>query len=61
MSDDRDPDKIADEHGGPIDVTELSIGELSAMVNGSNLERALDHILAVGKNNTGFHGFNNVI
>jgi hypothetical protein len=55
MSDD---DRAAD---GLIDVSGLSTEELSALVDESDLGRALDHILAVNKNSSGFHGFTNSI
>jgi hypothetical protein len=47
--------------GGLIDVSGLSIDELSALVDETNLGCALDHILAVNKNSSGFHGFSNSI
>jgi hypothetical protein len=55
MSDD---DRAAD---GLIDVSGLSIEDLSILVDGADLGRALDHILAANKNSSGFHGFNNSI
>jgi hypothetical protein len=54
MSDDRD------DHG-LIDVGELTIEELSAIIDESDLGRALDYILASSKNSVGFHGFNSRI
>jgi hypothetical protein len=51
MSDDRGDD-------GLIDVSGLTIEELSAIVDESDLGRALDYILASGDNSVGFHGFN---
>jgi hypothetical protein len=54
MSDDRGGD-------GLIDVSGLTIEELSAVVGESGLERALDYILAAGDNSVGFHGFNSRI
>ena len=55
MSDD---DRATD---GLIDVSGLSIEQLSALVDESDLGHALDHILAVSKNSSGFHGFNSNI
>jgi hypothetical protein len=55
MSDD---DRAAD---GLIDVSGLSAEELSALVDETDLGRALDHILAVNENSSGSHGFNNSI
>ncbi len=54
MSDDRGGD-------GLIDVSGLTIEELSAVVGESGLERALDYILAASDNGVGFHGFNSRI
>ena len=54
MNDDRDDD-------GLIDVSELTLEELSAIVDESDLGRALDYILASGQNSVGFHGFNSGI
>lgn len=54
MSDDRGDD-------GLIDVSGLSIAELSAIVGESDLGRALDYILACSDNGVGFHGFNSRI
>ena len=54
MSDDRD------DHG-LIDVSGLTIEELSAVIEESDLGRALDYILASSKNSVGFHGFNSRI
>ena len=53
-----DDDRAA---GGLIAVGGLSIEELSALVDESDLERGLDHILAVNKNSSGFNGFSNSI
>jgi hypothetical protein len=54
MSDDRGDD-------GLIDVSGLTIDELSALIGESGLERALDYILASRDNSVGFHGFNSLI
>lgn len=54
MSDDRGDD-------GLIDVSGLTMEELSAVVGESGLERALDYILATSDNSVGFHGFNSQI
>lgn len=54
MSDDRD------DHG-LIDVSELTVEELSAIIGESDLGRALDYILASSKNSVEFHGFNSRI
>lgn len=54
MSDERD------DHG-LIDVSELTIEELSAVIGESDLGRALDYILAASNNSVGFHGFNSRI
>jgi hypothetical protein len=54
MSDDRGDD-------GLIDVSGLTMEELSAVVGESGLERALDYILATSDNSVGFHGFNSRI
>jgi hypothetical protein len=54
MSDDRGD-------GGLIDVSGLTMEELSAVVGESGLERALDYILASSDNGVGFHGFNSRI
>ncbi len=54
MSDDRGDD-------GLIDVSGLTIEELSAVVGQSGLERALDYILASSQDSVGFHGFNSRI
>ncbi len=54
MSDDRGDD-------GLIDVSGLTIEELSAVISQSGLERALDYILAASQNGVGFHGFNSGI
>ncbi|MGH3219114.1 MAG: hypothetical protein ACRDPY_10470 [Streptosporangiaceae bacterium] len=54
MGDDRDD-------GGLIDVSELTLEELSGVVDESGLGRILDYILASGKNGVGFHGFNSGI
>ena len=55
MSDDN---RVAD---GLIDVSGLSTDELHALVDETELGSALDHILAVNKNSSGFNGFNNSI
>ena len=54
MSDD------GDDHG-LIDVSELTVEELSAIIDESDLGRALDYILASSKNSVEFHGFNSRI
>lgn len=54
MSDDTDD-------RGLIDVSELTIEELSAVIGKSDLGHALDYILASSKNSVGFHGFNSRI
>jgi hypothetical protein len=46
---------------GLIDVSGLTIEELSAIVDEASLGRALDYILASGDNSVGFHGFNSAI
>ena len=59
MSDDRTENGALGD-GGLIDVTGFSIDELTA-IDDETLGQALDHILAVGDNNAGLHGFNNII
>jgi FXSXX-COOH protein len=49
------------DNDGLIDVSGLSLEELSATVDESGLGRALDQILAASKNSSGFHGFQNAI
>lgn len=41
--------------GALIDVSELSIDEISAAVDENDLGRALDHILHVSDNSAGFN------
>jgi hypothetical protein len=47
--------------GGLLDVSGLTIEDLSAAVSKYDLGRALDHILLASDNSAGFHGFNNCI
>jgi hypothetical protein len=54
-------DGRSDDDGGLIDVSELSIDELSTTQDGVVLSRALDRILSISDNSPGFHGFNNSI
>lgn len=54
MADDREDD-------GLIDVSGLTIEELTALVDESDLEHALDHILDSHKDSVGYHGFNSKI
>lgn len=54
MDDDRDND-------GLIDISGLTLDELSTLVEESSLGRALDYILSSSKNGVGFHGFNSLI
>lgn len=47
--------------GSLLDVCELTIEELAAIVDEEDLGRALDYILASGQNGVGYHGFNSRI
>jgi hypothetical protein len=47
--------------GSLLDVSELTIEELAAIVDEEDLGRALDYILASGQNGVGYHGFNSRI
>ena len=47
--------------GSLLDVSELTIEELTAIVDEEDLGRALDYILAPGQNGVGYHGFNSRI
>ena len=47
--------------GGLLDVSGLSIDDLSALIDEEDLGKALDYILASGQNSVGYHGFNSYI
>ena len=46
---------------GLLDVSGLTLDELSALVKECDLGRALDHIISATDNSVGFHGFDNYI
>jgi hypothetical protein len=46
---------------GLIDVSGMTFAELSDIISTTDLNRALDHILAAGQTGSGYHGFNSSI
>lgn len=46
---------------GLIDVSGMTFTELSGIISTTDLNRALDYILAAGRTGSGYHGFNSSI